>query len=63
LAVKSGRDFVSWTLFGGILGLLIGSFFDMTGLWVGAVIGLVVGFLGALWSNRRYKKEQEKYKV
>ncbi len=61
LAVQSVRDYISWTLFGGIIGLLIGSFFNWL-MW-GAIVGAIVGFLGALWSNIRYKKEQEKYKV
>jgi F0F1-type ATP synthase assembly protein I len=61
LAVQTPRDIISWTLFGGIIGLLIGSFF--TQLFWGAIIGLGVGFIGSLWSFLHYKKEQEKYKV
>ncbi|NMB23982.1 MAG: hypothetical protein GX986_00445 [Firmicutes bacterium] len=41
-------------LVGGILGLLVGNYVA-PGYWLWVIVGLVLGYLGQVWADRRAK--------
>lgn len=57
----SGEACLVWwkLLVGGILGLLVGQYVA-PGYWLWVIVGLVLGYLGQVWADKRAKSVQKK---